>query len=80
MKKMLIGLAFLLSLNLGFLAIAVFCCCFLPWWESADQAHVSMYVGGVEFAGWSILIPLIGFFAGAIGAGGCGIWMLKKRG
>ncbi|MPN52086.1 hypothetical protein SDC9_199740 [bioreactor metagenome] len=78
-KQTLICLAFLSSLVLWLLTLAVFRYCFLPWWTSPNPSQVQMFVGGMEVFGWNILAPLIGFATGAIGATRLGVWMLQKR-
>jgi hypothetical protein len=70
--------AFLSSLLLCLLTLAVYGYCFLPWWTAADRSHVTMFVAGVKFSNSMILIPMIGFAAGAVGSAGLGVWMLKK--
>ena len=78
-KKPLIGLAFLSSLILWLLTLAVYGYCFLPWWTAADRSKITMFVAGVEVSNWMILIPLIGFALGAVGTTRLGVWMLQKR-
>lgn len=77
-KTLVIGLAFLSSLILWLLTLAVYGYCFLPWWSSADRSHVTMFVAGVEFSNWLILVPLVGCAAGAVATTRLGVWMLKK--
>jgi ABC-type antimicrobial peptide transport system permease subunit len=79
MKIALSCLSFLLSLALGLLTLIVFFYCVLPWSKAPDRTHVTMFVAGLEFTSWRILIPMICFALAAIIASVLGIWILKNR-
>lgn len=60
MRIALSCLSFLLALVLGLLAFVVYFGSVLPWISAPDRTHITMFVFGVEFTSWKILIPVLG--------------------
>jgi hypothetical protein len=78
-KALLGSLSLLVALYLSWSAFRVFVSSFLPWWKAPRTTHTTLIIAGMQFSGWQLLIPLVGFIAVALTFAIFGLWILKRR-